>query len=126
MAVLIDQFIDNLTRSRLMSADEVAAFRKYLPPEERDDVKRLAKELVLAKKLTKYQAEQIYQGKVRGLKLGDYTILSKIGAGGMGVVLKARHGRMDRLVAVKVLPPAAMKSPDSVKRFYREVKAAAR
>lgn len=44
----------------------------------------------------------------------------------MGQVLKARHRTMDRIVALKVLPRKAMKSPDSVKRFYREVKAAAR
>jgi serine/threonine protein kinase len=44
----------------------------------------------------------------------------------MGVVLKARHRRMDRLVAIKVLPAASLKSASAIERFYREVKAAAR
>ena len=44
----------------------------------------------------------------------------------MGVVLKAEHRRMKRLVAVKMIAGAALKSPDAVKRFYREVEAAAK
>ncbi len=42
------------------------------------------------------------------------------------MVLKARHRRMDRVVALKTLPPHAMREPEAVQRFYREVKAAAR
>ncbi|HPP51706.1 MAG TPA: protein kinase, partial [Thermoguttaceae bacterium] len=52
--------------------------------------------------------------------------MDKIGQGGMGMVLKARHRRMDRLVAIKTLRPQAMQDPKAVERFYREVKAAAR
>ena len=44
----------------------------------------------------------------------------------MGVVLKAQHTRMERIVAVKKLNAEAMQSEDLVKRFYREVKASAR
>jgi serine/threonine protein kinase len=44
----------------------------------------------------------------------------------MGVVLKAQHRRMDRIVAIKVLSSAAMKQPGAVERFHREVKAAAK
>ena len=44
----------------------------------------------------------------------------------MGVVYKARHRRMDRLVAVKMISARNLGSPDAVQRFYREVKAAAR
>ena len=59
--------------------------------------------------------------------LGEYVILRKIGAGGMGQVFKARHRRMKRLVALKVLPASAHSERGRrVKRFQREVKAAAR
>jgi serine/threonine-protein kinase len=68
----------------------------------------------------------VYQGKVKGLVFGDYRVLDKLGQGGMGVVLKAQHQRMDRIVAVKMISGAALKSPDAIKRFYREVKAAAK
>jgi len=44
----------------------------------------------------------------------------------MGAVLKARHRRMKRTVAIKVLPVAAMQDQDAVDRFYREVEAAAK
>ena len=44
----------------------------------------------------------------------------------MGMVLKARHKRMARVVALKVMSPAAVKSPDAVKRFHREVQTAAK
>jgi molecular chaperone DnaK (HSP70)/tRNA A-37 threonylcarbamoyl transferase component Bud32 len=57
--------------------------------------------------------------------LGDYVLLGKIGAGGMGKVFKARHRRMDRIVALKVLPPNMMKHPEAILRFRQEVKAAA-
>jgi len=58
-------------------------------------------------------------------QFGDYRLLVKLGQGGMGVVWKAEHQRMKRLVAIKMLPPAKMKSPDLIRRFYREVEAAA-
>ncbi len=44
----------------------------------------------------------------------------------MGVVLKAQHRRMKRLVAVKMIAKKELGSPDAVKRFYREVEAAAK
>ena len=56
---------------------------------------------------------------------GEYLLEGKIGQGGMGQVFRAVHRRMKRTVALKVLSPAAMKSPDAVKRFQREVEAAA-
>src|SRR4029077_5928676 len=56
----------------------------------------------------------------------DYVLLAKIGEGGMGQVFKARHKRMNRTVALKVMSAAAMKNEGAVKRFQREVHAAAR
>src|SRR5205807_2467914 len=48
------------------------------------------------------------------------------GQGGMGQVLKAEHRRMKRTVALKILATKAMSDPDAVRRFQREVQAAAR
>ncbi|HEY2883555.1 MAG TPA: serine/threonine-protein kinase, partial [Pirellulales bacterium] len=58
--------------------------------------------------------------------LGEYVIVGKIGAGGMGRVYKAQHQRMRRMVALKVLPPQTIKSPEAVRRFNREAQAAAK
>ena len=127
MPVTLGQFVQRLVESGLFPADEIAAFRAGLPAESQlDDARTLARELVRAGKLTKYQAEAVYQGRLKGLVLGDYVVLDRIGAGGMGEVFKARHRTMERIVAVKVLPAKEVSSPDSVKRFLREVRAAAR
>ena len=57
-----------------------------------------------------------------GTTLWSYRIESKIGAGGMGVVYKAVDSRLDRAVAIKVLPASALASPDRQKRFVQEAK----
>jgi len=60
-----------------------------------------------------------------GTRLGPYEILTPLGAGGMGEVYKARDARLDRFVAVKVLPEHLAKHPESLARFEREAKAVA-
>jgi TolB-like protein/cytochrome c-type biogenesis protein CcmH/NrfG len=60
-----------------------------------------------------------------GTKLGPYEILAPLGAGGMGEVYKARDKKLDRDVAVKVLPQSVAADPDTLARFEREAKAVA-
>ena len=57
-----------------------------------------------------------------GVRLGPYEIVSLLGAGGMGEVYKARDSRLDRSVAVKVLPAALAADPEFRERFEREAK----
>jgi serine/threonine protein kinase len=57
---------------------------------------------------------------------GCYQIQSLLGAGGMGVVYKARHGLMDRIVAIKMLQAQLVSDQLSVARFHQESKAASR
>ena len=59
-----------------------------------------------------------------GGRLGPYEILASIGAGGMGQVYRARDPRIDRDVAIKVLPESFASDPDRVTRFEREARAA--
>jgi serine/threonine protein kinase len=63
---------------------------------------------------------------VAGTKLGPYEIESPIGAGGMGEVYKARDTRLDRTVAVKVLPEHVSRNAALRKRFEREARAVSR
>src|SRR5712691_5492405 len=57
-----------------------------------------------------------------GSRLGPYEVLSSLGAGGMGEVWKARDTRLERTVAVKVLPQHLSSSPEVRQRFEREAK----
>src|SRR5438270_417628 len=59
-----------------------------------------------------------------GRTISHYEILEKVGEGGMGVVYKALDGRLDRLVALKVLPPQKVADSDRKRRFVQEAKAA--
>src|SRR5579864_3139716 len=58
-----------------------------------------------------------------GTRLGPYEILSVLGAGGMGEVYRAKDTRLDRVVAVKVLPEHHSSSPQVRERFEREARA---
>ena len=58
-----------------------------------------------------------------GANLGPYEIIASAGAGGMGEVYKARDKRLDRTVAIKVLPKAVESNPDLKMRFDREARA---
>src|ERR1035437_19155 len=60
-----------------------------------------------------------------GRRLGPYEILSAIGAGGMGEVYKARDTRLDRIVAIKVLPAHLADRPELRERFEREARVVA-
>ena len=57
-----------------------------------------------------------------GTKLGPYEIQSQLGAGGMGEVYRARDTRLDRTVALKILPAAFSVDPDRLHRFQHEAK----
>jgi serine/threonine protein kinase len=60
-----------------------------------------------------------------GTKLGPYEIQSLIGAGGMGEVYRAKDARLDRTVAIKILPASFSADPDRMQRFAQEARAAA-
>src|SRR5271154_21301 len=57
-----------------------------------------------------------------GTKLGPYEIQSPLGAGGMGEVYRASDTRLDRAVAIKVLPEAMARDADRLRRFEQEAR----
>jgi response regulator RpfG family c-di-GMP phosphodiesterase len=79
-------------------------------------------ELTSAKLLTAYQAARLDAGPPDQLVLGNYRILDRIGAGGMGVVYRAEHRLLRRVVAIKVLQGAAADSDILLQRFFVETR----
>jgi serine/threonine protein kinase len=123
----VDGFIDTLMRTRLLADAELRAVcARLFPAGASRSVELLAAELVRVGKLTSYQAAAIRQGKTKGLLIGDYIVLDKIGSGGMGLVLKARHRQRSRIVALKLLPPSISRDRAAVIRFRREASAVAK
>jgi response regulator RpfG family c-di-GMP phosphodiesterase/serine/threonine protein kinase len=102
-----------------------------LPVPAREEVARspdrdaLLARLVEHKLLTDYQASRVRSGKAFGLVLGNYRLLERLGAGGMGVVFRAEHMRMRRQVAIKVLTLSRVESGQTLRRFYGEMRAIA-
>jgi eukaryotic-like serine/threonine-protein kinase len=58
-----------------------------------------------------------------GAKLGPYEIVAPLGAGGMGEVYRARDSRLDRSIAIKILPTHLSQNPEATQRFDREARA---
>ncbi len=66
------------------------------------------------------------EGAAKPRRIGGFDLLATLGKGGMGTVFKARQVSMDRLVALKVLPPNLAKNQGFVQRFLREARSAAK
>ena len=118
----LEQFRRAVVELGLIRAEELERYAAVTP----GPVPGLAMALVRARKLTLYQAGALLQGKGLGLAIGNYVILEKVGEGGMGVVFKARHRRLRRIVALKILPPSLASNTNLFLQFRREVDAAAR
>jgi len=127
MAVLLDQFVQTLSDSGLMTKQEVQQLVGGLSEADKPKTgEEMAKLLFRQGKLTKYQTESVYKGRAKGLILGDYVLLEQIGEGGMGQVFRAQHRRMKRIVALKVLSADVTNSDQASARFQQEVEVAAR
>jgi eukaryotic-like serine/threonine-protein kinase len=74
--------------------------------------------------VTSQALEQQESQPLVGRRLGSYEILSLLGRGGMGEVYRARDTRLDRVVALKILPSEVAADPERLRRFVREAKAA--
>lgn len=119
----LDQFTEQLLTSTLLGAEEAETARRE---SQATDGEQFAQWLVRQSRITPYQAERLLAGDGQSLVMGNYVILDQLGRGGMGTVVKARHQRMKRLVALKFLSPGALRTAELSQRFEREVEAAAR
>jgi len=124
MATSLNTFVRQIQESGVLAEERL---REFLPPGcEVSSADELAHRLIESGTLTRYQVRAISRGRGRALNLGNYLLLERIGIGGMGQVFKARHRRLDRLVAIKLLSPHLLTKPAAISRFEREVQAVSR
>jgi serine/threonine protein kinase/DNA-binding response OmpR family regulator len=119
------EFLERLKESALLSSEEIDRALRTMsvsPP----DGTALAGALVKSGILTDHQVQAICNRNFAELRIGNYEVVDRLGAGGMGTVFKARHRRMKRIVALKILPRSLAGDVTFVQRFQREVETIAR
>ena len=121
MAESAQKVLHELTAAGLLSSDHATKYGEEIET----GAEALLTKLVIDGHITQYQADKFQAGKASDIYFGDYVVIDKLGQGGMGTVLLAKHRVMDRQVAIKVLPVTVLESKDAVARFFQEVKVAA-
>jgi serine/threonine protein kinase len=102
--------------------DPAAALFGHPQPEPTDDAPT-----VISKQAPRpASTEEVLAGVLRGKTLAHFELLEPVGVGGMAAVLRARDTHLDRIVALKVLPPDMSADPENVRRFHQEARSAAK
>ncbi len=117
-------FLDELRKWRLLDAAQHAELSRkiegrYLGP------RSIACEAIEQGWLTPFQAIQVHRGRGQELLLGSYVLMERLGEGGMGAVFKARNWKLGRVVALKLIRKERVHNVDAIRRFQREIRAAA-
>ena len=120
MAESAQKVLHELTAAGLLSSDQVTTYAAEIETGAEALLARLLKD----GHITQYQCDKFNAGEASEIHFGDYVVIDKLGKGGMGTVLLAKHRRMERQVAIKVLPVTVLESKEAVARFYQEVKVA--
>jgi eukaryotic-like serine/threonine-protein kinase len=124
-----EAFLDLVRRSGLVEKDrlgEVAAeLQRDAAGESLGDAESVAKRLIQAKLITRWQANKLMDGRHKGFFLGKYKLLDHLGTGGMSSVYLGEHVLMQRRVAIKVLPKDRVRDTSYLGRFHREAQAVA-
>ncbi len=119
------RFLELVKQSRLVEDDVLGKCLAQFGADLPDDPEVLAEALIQADRLTRWQADNLLNGKHKGFWLGSYRLLGKLGRGGMSTVYLAEHELMRRRAAIKVLPRRRVDDSSYLARFHREAQAAA-
>jgi serine/threonine-protein kinase len=125
----VDAFLDLVRRSGLVEKDRLGEVLLELKREAGghsiSDTEMVARRLVEANLITRWQADRMLEGRYKGFFLGKYKLLDHLGTGGMSRVYLGEHVLMQRRVAIKVLPKDRVEDSSYLARFHREAQAAA-
>ncbi|MFZ1932232.1 MAG: serine/threonine-protein kinase [Thermoguttaceae bacterium] len=125
----VDAFLDLVRRSGLIEKDRLGELLVTLKREAGghsiSDTEMVARRLVEANLITRWQADRMLEGRYKGFFLGKYKLLDHLGTGGMSRVYLGEHVLMQRRVAIKVLPKDRVEDSSYLARFHREAQAAA-
>jgi serine/threonine protein kinase/WD40 repeat protein len=119
-SITVENLVWTLHCNQLLEPAQLVELRNDLEPRFRDP-RELARELLQRGWLTPFQVHALLNDRGGSLLFGPYVLIERLGEGATGQVFKARHIRMLRVVALKVLRPELLTDPEVVQRFYREV-----
>jgi eukaryotic-like serine/threonine-protein kinase len=125
----VDKLVECIERSELIAKDELAETLvawKLSDPAALDDSERLANMLVEAKLLTRWQADNLLQGRTTNFILGNYKLLAVLGHGQSATVYLGEHVKGALLRAIKVFPVRRVDNATLVARFLNQATAAAK
>ena len=128
---LAEQYLSRVRAGESVTIEEIVAQAPELERDIRlvlDTVRFLASEITELHAGISQQSSQpkrIVDSLAVAREFGDFEIISQIGAGGMGIVYEARQRALDRVVALKVIPPNLLHDELAVRRFELEARAAA-
>ncbi len=125
MANQLADFVEGIRGSGLLRPELVEQIAQWAAPDDANP-QAIAKEIVRQGWMTAFQVKMFWKGRGAELFLNQYVLTDRLGEGGMGEVFRARHRRMDRDVALKVIRRERLAHPLAIKRFNREVQATAK
>lgn len=126
-ATSLKRVLDQLLETGLISRQQFQELSDRKNPDDTlPSVAGITRRLVEAGALTPYQAGYISDGNPERLVIDEYVLVDLLGSGGMGEVYLARHRIMQREVAIKLLVPRSAELIESIERFKREARAAAK
>src|SRR5688572_363604 len=111
-----------ITRNEIISSSHTADLPRQLT--KYPSAAALTGEFVQRGWLSRFQQHELLEGRGDSLIFGPYRLVEPLGEGGMGMVYKAWHARLDRIVALKFIHPRFLASrPELIERFQREARA---